>query len=322
MAIVAVAGGTGGVGRTVLDAITKSGEHQAIVISRTVASAIAPSEPRRFAVDYNNVEQMKNIFQDNNVEVVVSALLLADEDVAQSQINLIKAAAQSGTVTKFIPSEYYIDFHAPIPGSDLFTNFQIEAEEELSRHPELTWTLIRVGIFLDHLTMPYNPKKTYISPFWAFVDVDHEQCVFPGDGSQSLVLTHSTDLAAYIERLIGLPAKDWPRESLIASNRLQVKDLETLIKKVTGKNFEVTYDSIESIHKGRITPLPSNQAVFKDPVKGELLHQVEIQVMLSMLSNAHELPGKDLAQVFPNVQKTEIEDFLRAGWKLKEGKMA
>ena len=58
---------------------------------------------------------MTHVLQENNVEVVVSALLLTDEGVAQSQIDLIRAAAQSGTVTKFIPSEYYIDFHAPIP---------------------------------------------------------------------------------------------------------------------------------------------------------------------------------------------------------------
>ena len=58
---------------------------------------------------------MKHVFQEHNVEVVVSALLLVDEGVSQSQINLIRAAAQSGTVTRFIPSEYYIDFHAPIP---------------------------------------------------------------------------------------------------------------------------------------------------------------------------------------------------------------
>ena len=82
--------------------------------------------------------------------------------------------------------------------------------------------------------MPYNPKKTYVSPFWVFIDIDHEQCVFPDDGSQLLVLTHSIDLAEYIERLVGLPSKDWPRESLIASNKLQVKDLEPLAKKITG----------------------------------------------------------------------------------------
>ena len=38
MVVVAIAGGTGGVGRTVLDAITESGEHSAIVLSRTVSS--------------------------------------------------------------------------------------------------------------------------------------------------------------------------------------------------------------------------------------------------------------------------------------------
>ncbi|EFY84399.1 NmrA family transcriptional regulator [Metarhizium acridum CQMa 102] len=318
MVVVAVAGGTGGVGRTVLDAIAKSGQHQAIVLSRTTSAATAVNKPKHFAVDYESVEQMKQVLQDNNVEVVVSALLLVDEDVAQSQINLIRAAAQSGTVTKFIPSEYYIDFHAPIPGADLFTNFQLEAEAELSRHPQLTWTLIRVGIFLDHLTMPHNPKTTYISPFWVFVDMDHEQCVFPGDGSQPLVLTHSQDLAAYIERLVGLPAENWPRESLVASNKLLVKDLESLVKKVTGRNFKVTYDSVEEIHKGHITPLPSNTAVFQDPAKGELFHDVERQVMLSMLSGAHNLPGRNLAELFPEVQTTNIEDFFRAGWTLKE----
>ena len=188
--------------------------------------------------------------------------------------------------------------------------------------------------------MPHNFKKTYISPFWAFVDIDHEQCVFPSDGSQPLVLTHSTDVAAYIERLIGLPSKDWPRESLIASNKLQVKDLEPLVKKVTGKfpnilesifkflilligkDFKVTYDSVEAIHKGHITPLPSNQAVFEDPVKGEMFREVELQVMLSMLNNAHDLPGKNLAELFPDVQTTNIEDFLRAGWTLKQSTLS
>ena len=120
-------------------------------------------------------------------------------------------------------------------GSDLFTTFNLEAEAELLRHPQLTWTLIRAGIFLDSLTAPHNPITTYITPFWVFVDIDHEQCVFPGDGSYPLILTHSRDVAAYIERLVGLPATDWPRECLVASNKLQVKDLEPLLKKTTGK---------------------------------------------------------------------------------------
>ena len=38
MVVVAVAGGTGGLGRAVLDAIGEAGEHTAIVLSRTVSS--------------------------------------------------------------------------------------------------------------------------------------------------------------------------------------------------------------------------------------------------------------------------------------------
>ena len=87
--------------------------------------------------------------------------------------------------------------------------------------------------------MPHNPKTTYVSPFWVFVDIDHEQCVFPGDGSQLLVLTHSTDVAAYVERLVGFSSNDWPRESFIASNKLQVRDLEPLAKKITGKQPKI-----------------------------------------------------------------------------------
>ena len=221
-------------------------------------------------------------------------------------------------------------------GPNLFTNFQLEAEAELWRHPQLTWTLIRVGIVLDHLTMPQNPKKTYVSPFWVFIDIDHEQCVFPGDGSQLLVLTHITDVAAYIERLVGLSSKDWPRESLIASNRLEVRNLEPVAKKITGKqpnmqwstfkslilmigkNFKVTYDSVEAIRKGHIRHLLSNRAVFEELAKGEMFCEVEQQVMLSLLSNAHDLPGKDLAELFPFVQTTKIEGVFRAGWTLKQ----
>ena len=91
---------------------------------------------------------------------------------------------------------------------------------------------------------------------------------------------------------------------------------------MVGKDFKVTYDSVEAIHKGHITPLPSNRAVFDEPAKGEMFHEVELQVMLSMLSNAHDLPGKNLAELFPDVQITNIEDFLRAGWTLKQSTIA
>jgi hypothetical protein len=80
-----------------------------------------------------------------------------------------------------------------------------------------------------------------------------------------------------------------------------------------GESFKVTYDSEEAIREGRITQLKSNQVVMS-----EFLRKVEHQIMLSMLSKAHVLPGKNLAGLFPEVQPTNIEDFFRAGWALKQ----
>ncbi|KAK0507164.1 hypothetical protein JMJ35_010202 [Cladonia borealis] len=70
---------------------------------------------------------------------------------------------------------------------------------------------------------------------------------------------------------------------------------------------------MEAIYKSHITPLPSNQAVFEEPAKGEMFREVELQLMLSMLSNAYDLPGKNLGEIFPDVQITNIENSIRAG---------
>ncbi|KAF2762470.1 NAD(P)-binding protein [Pseudovirgaria hyperparasitica] len=322
MVIVAIAGGTGGVGRTIIDAIKASGQHEAVVLSRTADAASSMKYPK-LAVNYENVDELRNILQQNNVEVVISTLLLSSETVARAQLNLIRAASQTSTVKRFIPSEFYIDFNVPIPGSSHLATHQVAAEKELDLHPNLTYTLLRCGIFLDHLAMPHDPKPTHIAPFWCFVDMDAEQCVIPGDGDYPLVLSHSTDVAQYIEKLIGLPAIDWPRESLVASNRILVKDLPGIVARATGKEFKVAVDHADHIREHRITPLPSNKAIFDDPDRGDEMREVELQVMLSMLSRAHDLPGENLGEVFPGVKQTNIEEFLRAGWEIKvEGKKA
>lgn len=57
----------------------------------------------------------------------------------------------------------------------------------------------------------------------------------PGDGTKTVIFTHSKDLAAFIERLIGLPANEWPRESLIMPNKIQLRHIPHIAKKVTGE---------------------------------------------------------------------------------------
>jgi saccharopine dehydrogenase-like NADP-dependent oxidoreductase len=134
MVIVAVAGGTGAVGQTIVKALVDSGNNRVFILSRTVCERDTfglhsmlhqltsqqtkrndrASEPHHLVIDYQDVNQVQQVLRQNHVEVVVSALLLVDQQALLSQINLIRGAASSGTVTKFIPSEYHLDFHKPV----------------------------------------------------------------------------------------------------------------------------------------------------------------------------------------------------------------
>ena len=66
-----------------------------------------------------------------------------------------------------------------------------------------------------------------------------------------------------------------------------------------GKDLDVIHDSVEVIHKGHITRLPSNLTLFEEPANDEMFREVGLQVTLLRLSNAHDLPGRTLAEVFP-----------------------
>jgi len=88
-----------------------------------------------------------------------------------------------------------------------------------------------------------------------------------------------------------------------------------------GRDFAVTYDSTEAVYSGQITQLPSNKELFADPSWGELYQLVEKEAMFALLSDGYDLHGKNLADIFPDVQTTNIEDFLEQSWRLKENKM-
>lgn len=61
-----------------------------------------------FAVDYNNIAETAQLLASRKVEVVISTIHIMEEVASTAQLNLIKAASQSGTVKRFIVSEWGI----------------------------------------------------------------------------------------------------------------------------------------------------------------------------------------------------------------------
>jgi hypothetical protein len=66
--------------------------------------------PLVLGVDYAVPSEVRRVLREYDINTVISALNLHWPGAAESQINLIRAAAESGVVKRFIPSEFNIDY--------------------------------------------------------------------------------------------------------------------------------------------------------------------------------------------------------------------
>ncbi|KAF1734739.1 hypothetical protein CRV24_006285 [Beauveria bassiana] len=73
MQVVAVAGGTGKLGRTIVEAILQSSKYEVIILSRKLGKDIgAPIVP----TDYYDTKAITKILEDKNVHTLVSAITM------------------------------------------------------------------------------------------------------------------------------------------------------------------------------------------------------------------------------------------------------
>lgn len=77
--------------------------------------------------DYTSPFALKKLLQNHSVQVIISALSLYDDDSVSAQMTLINAAIESGTVKRFLPSEFGVDYSRPgvvdsYPGAKWFND--------------------------------------------------------------------------------------------------------------------------------------------------------------------------------------------------------
>jgi uncharacterized protein YbjT (DUF2867 family) len=125
MVTVAVAGGTGGVGKTIVETLVQKSKHQVIVFIRKVShtatyhgySLIVIQEPRsdhgldrtqQVQVNYDDIPSLVQVLEQHDIHTIISAISILDDASHQSQLNLIQAAEKSSATKRFVPSEYTI----------------------------------------------------------------------------------------------------------------------------------------------------------------------------------------------------------------------
>ncbi|GME56054.1 putative nmra-like family protein [Neofusicoccum parvum] len=308
MVNVAVAGGLGNVGKTIVEVLHNDKRHNVVAFSRKVPEI---SEYTVLAVDYGNVESLTETLMAHRIHTVISALTIMDDSAGQAQINLIRAASQSSTTVRFVASEYGLD--APQNVVELMPHhkWRADAIEEL-RGTSLEFTRIYNGLFLDYFATP--EIKTYQTPLTFALDIQNKFAAVPGTGNDLVVFNYTFDIAQYISAMLTLPK--WAEKTNIVSDRMTFNEFISLAEEARGQKFEVHYDDIDKLKRFEITRLPSH-------VTEHELFPIQMDYVWAVfgrwVAEGHfDLPLEgSLNQKFPEIKPLTIRAMLDQFWKGK-----
>lgn len=102
MPIVAVAGGTGDLGRSIVDALQAEGGHEIVVLTRRKAEDETLGGARTVVTDYHDADRLADLLDSLGVHTVISTLNTLQS--ADAELALVKAADQASSVRRYIPS--------------------------------------------------------------------------------------------------------------------------------------------------------------------------------------------------------------------------
>ncbi|KAE8352309.1 NAD(P)-binding protein [Aspergillus coremiiformis] len=308
MVNVAIAGGTGGVGRTILETLQPSTKHRAFVLSRQESK----ENPNAIAVDYNDIDGLVSVFEKNDIHTVICAFAVEGDSLGTSQMNLIKAATRSQSTKRFIPTGYAI----PYPKEALQNLPQLKdhfvALDEL-RNSGLEWTIFYNGIFLDYYGTP--ALKSYLKPNVFVLDIANKVAAIPGDGNVPVTFTYTFDLAKFV--VAALDLERWEQETRVVGEELTWNQFLALAEEVLETKFEVHYDTVEKLKRLEITELPGHKALYTHFPKAPFQQFMSIFEYFTTDGSSHVQRAGSLNERFPELTLLSARELLEKYWKGK-----
>ncbi|CAG8928201.1 unnamed protein product [Penicillium salamii] len=286
MTNVAVAGGTGGVGRTI-----ESNQNDTI------------------KVNYEDVDSLVSVLERHNIHTVISAFAVEGDSLASSQMNLIKAATKSRATRRFIPSGYAIpyperalDFLPQL--KDYFTSMDVLRESGLE------WTVFYNGIFLDYFGT--SAMKSYLKPNVFVIDIENKAAAIPGDGNVPVSFIYTFDLARYI--VAALDLEKWNEESRVVGDEMTWNQFLVLAEKYRGSKFETHYDDAAKLEKCQITELPGHRKLYDHFPKESFQWFMSIFERFTIDGTSHIRIDGSLNETFPAIKPLSVEGLLAQYW--------
>ncbi|KAI0155273.1 hypothetical protein GGR57DRAFT_464693 [Xylariaceae sp. FL1272] len=263
MSVVAVAGGTGDLGRLIVDALQETGLYEVYVMSRKTGEDkrrhISPLTGQQYSpliqTDYSSEESLLKILEQKKVNVVISVFIMDNDAVSDAQLRLIRAADQCSSIRRFIPSEFNVEYDV---GDDILPypekKYHMFSRRELEKATTLEYTYIYPGMLMDYFGLPR--VKSVLRGLCFFVDPEHGRAILPGDGEAKMSMTFTTDVARYVA--LALQLDKWPRILSTVASTVTLNELCSLVEKNLGRKLDISYQPVENLLKRDVTDLQAN----------------------------------------------------------------
>ncbi|KAH7230678.1 uncharacterized protein BKA55DRAFT_696595 [Fusarium redolens] len=300
MVVVAVAGGTGGIGSAIVDTLRQSPQHKMIILTRKIP-ATSQSSDTFVSVDYSDADSMAKVLHENKVHTIISALRVFDPASSEAESNLVKAAAQADSTKRFVASAWGIAYAETTSvgkarGRTLAT----------LRTTDLEWTRFDNGFFLDYYGPPSLLKSYMNRVAWA-IDIVNKKAGIPGTGNEPMTFTYTFDVAKFVIATLDLPK--WDELMYCHGEKTTWNEFLKQAEEVTGSKFDVSYDPPEKLQKGEVTSLPSNEGTPDFP--RQVLEGLMSFWGLYALEGKYDMPtDKAINKVFPDIQPLKVKDVL------------
>ncbi|RBA13523.1 hypothetical protein FPRO05_02316 [Fusarium proliferatum] len=200
--VVAVAGGQGDVGKTIVEVLRQNQQNRVLVLSRKKLD-----DESTIYVDYNDVSHIRDALEKHNVEVVISCLNVISSEASQAEVNLARASDSSSRTHRFIASQWSI----PTPGGSPLPDFAAATMAALSQ-TKLEYTVVSNGHFSDYYGYP--KVKTYLKHAGFLVDIANKAAAVPSSVEDKVVFRHSFSVARFVDALVNMDEK-WSKHSVI-----------------------------------------------------------------------------------------------------------
>ena len=290
---IAVAGATGGLGQLVAKALVKRGATvKALVRPNTNPSRTETLRNAGVTITPADLSTVQDLTRELNGATCVVSTLQGLRPVIQGVQGKLLEASVAAKVSRFIPSDYSLDFTKTKPGSNRNLDLRREFHDQL-RNSGIAWTSILNGGFME-LMAGNSPMINHKGRKVSYI----------GDKTQLLDFTTMADTAAYTAA-VAMDPNPTPNFLRIASDTVNAIDIAQAAANVEGAPYTPgwmgTIGSTELMI--RILRLFGGENEVFPTWQG-------MQYMVNMFSGDGKLDPLDNGR-YPDLTWTKIEDFFR-----------